>query len=110
VDLLGTLSNPETGTSMHRLAYPPMQPPEQAAGIERREDRRRRYRSVQLAVDAVLEAASGPLSAAEIHAQVEGLLGGPVARSSVRNRLAGGVNTRPAAYERVARGSYRRRF
>src|SRR4051794_21555608 len=108
MDLLGTLSNPEIGASLQRLCCRLADVPAESAPAQWREDRRRRYGSIDKAVDAVLAESAQPLDAAEIHARVERLLRGPVARSSVRSRLAVRARTEPPRYERVSRGRYRR--
>jgi hypothetical protein len=104
MDLLGTLSNPESGASLRDLCRRTADAPTGSAPALRREDRRRRYRTIQRAVDAVLVASPQPLAVAEIQASVERLLGGRVAGSSVRNRLTAGTRTHPFLYERLNRG------
>jgi hypothetical protein len=69
---------------------------------------RRRFATVGDAIVEVLSTTATDVRFVDVHREVERLLGSQVSRSSVKNYLAAGGDTRRGiAIERVARGRYR---
>lgn len=67
---------------------------------------RARFGSVQRTVLEIVSLARGPIRAAAVQLEAERLLGGPVARSSVKNALARLSKGKGSPVRRVGDGSY----
>jgi hypothetical protein len=109
MDLVGRLSNPELTTSIQHLTAcdwkQAKRPPASAVGVA--PDGRRKFGTVRDAIVAVLEQARCELRVRDIHEQVEKLLGGPVARSSVKDYLRKGCRRRTPLFEYHGSRGYR---
>jgi hypothetical protein len=109
VDLFESLSHMTFSTQLERLTARDWQLASRSSKKRLQTSRtRRRFAQVGDAVVQVLTDAGCELRMMEIHRAVEGLLGEPVSRSSVKNYLAAGTDRRKTQlFERVSRGRYR---
>jgi hypothetical protein len=76
---------------------------------DRSRDGKLKYGTVSGAVVAVLGQSGSPLRFVEIHARVEGLLGMPIARGSVKQLLSAESRNRRQRFVRVSHGLYQMR-
>jgi len=110
VELNGALSNPlATGKDLQIAAAARTR----EAALHRAPTERSRQQVVPgRAQGSVLEAVTAALAAGErravreIHAEVERMLGGPVASSTIKNALADHTKGPAARFQRVRRGVY----
>lgn len=108
IDLIESLSHVEVSDRLERLSHRdwcPVARRRQAAGPTG--PSKRKFGTVGDAVVRVLAEAGSELRVMEVQLGVEQLLGGPVARSSVKNYLKRGSERRHPLFERVGRGRYR---
>jgi hypothetical protein len=107
--LIGALSNQDLRTLYQRLTTRDWKQAVRrhafACGVA--PDGRRKFGSVRDAIVAVLAEADGELRVREIYERVEGLLGEPVARSSVSDCLRKGCRRRMPLFEYLGRAGYR---
>jgi hypothetical protein len=73
---------------------------------DRTRDGKLKYGTVSTAVLTVLAQSDSPLRVIEIHARVEGLLGMPIARGSVKQLLSAEAWNRKQRFVRVGHGLY----
>ncbi len=109
VDLTGVLSNHDLQGSLGRLAKKLRAV--RAGGEPQRQpttcrQRPRRPGWVLPAIVEVLTDRKEPMRAKDIHAAVEAMVGGSVARSSVKDALASNVLGESPRFVRIARGRY----
>ncbi len=106
--LVAVLSNIQTEALYERLTRRDWQqvrrPP--ARRRERARDGKLKFGTVSSAVLAVLADKGKPMRFIEIHASVEGHLGMPVSRSSVKQFLSDEARRRKPRFVRLARGLY----
>ena len=111
IDLIQVLSHEVTTTRLERLSKRNWRKTvrSDSSPIGTTPTSRRKFGSVGDAVTAVLAEAGADLRFIEVHRRVELLLGGDVARSSVKNSLARGSTSSSSSFVRVAHGRYRLR-
>ncbi len=110
MDLVEALSNTLTTSNLQRLTSADQHQVRRRRGRASygvAPDGRRRFGSVGAAVVEVLSHAESELRVREIKTEVERLLGGPVARGSVKSYLANRCRGKAPLFERTARGRYR---
>ena len=105
VDLIESLSHHAVNEGLERLSLRDWRPLGRRLVAQPRSDARR-FGSVGDAVIQVLEHAGRELTIMEVHSEVQHLLQGRVAYSSVKNSLARRCRRGDAELERVGRGRY----
>lgn len=108
--LVRALSNPEelaTLAQLHRLQAD-LRTQTHISSIRHKAVLKPRHGVIQAAVMTVLDQASGPLRAVEIHARVEQLLGQEVASTTVGSVLSIACRNVSSGVVRVRYGVYRR--
>lgn len=108
VDLLRTLTNPETGPTLDRLTklLPAFGSPSSRSGQASPLPGGARYQGVERACLAVMMSARDPMHFRSIHAAVETLLGVDVSYSSVKNAVLRLADAAEKPITRVAPGLY----
>lgn len=107
VDLFEALSHTELSEALEKLSRRDWQPERRPPLPPYGRPGHRKLGSVTDAVVQVLSDAGSEMRYVDVHRAVETLLGGPVARSSIKNALAKGSSGRRPRFERVGRGRYR---